>query len=487
MTRIVTRHDTAANWTSVNPILAKGEMGIEDDTRKFKFGDGVNPWSQLPYASAEAGTPITGTSPIKVENNKVSLDIDNQTIQINSQGQLACNLDEIGSDLTSKANVDLSNISDAGKQVIKDNAGSVDTSKLVTTDTDQTISGNKTFTEGIKLVSGGSCYIKSNGTETIIADSYHDPYSSTQNVLRFSGFPYIKIDSAASSQGVSFTGQSNGAVPFLFAKSSETEIGVKSTSGSYNTQINGQNIYTCRDGSTKNDLVDTSNLGNFVDGTTITYDSSTKKLSAAGGGSTAPDNMVTTNTTQTISSIKTFSSGIDIGKSKFYQGDGANNNTINIGSNRIEGMVIEAISRDTSRPRQGTIQIMAGSERYQVLDTGTAFKQQKVTQAEYNDLTNKDENTMYVITDAPAGGSPEMDWANRQSAAITSTNLFTAPSNGMILLNNNNSSTVTNLKINGNTLTKQDKLYINTEMIVNKGDTVGCTNGNFEVTFIPFK
>lgn len=55
MTRIIQRHDTAGNWASVNPILAKGEMGIEDDTRKFKFGDGVTAWADLAYASTEGG------------------------------------------------------------------------------------------------------------------------------------------------------------------------------------------------------------------------------------------------------------------------------------------------------------------------------------------------------------------------------------------------------------------------------------------------
>lgn len=47
---IITRNDTAANWTTKNPVLRKGEMGIEIDTNKFKFGDGVKTWTQLDYA-----------------------------------------------------------------------------------------------------------------------------------------------------------------------------------------------------------------------------------------------------------------------------------------------------------------------------------------------------------------------------------------------------------------------------------------------------
>lgn len=40
-TRIVIRNDTAAAWEAANPVLLKGEMGIEYDTNKFKIGDGV--------------------------------------------------------------------------------------------------------------------------------------------------------------------------------------------------------------------------------------------------------------------------------------------------------------------------------------------------------------------------------------------------------------------------------------------------------------
>jgi hypothetical protein len=47
--RIQLRNDTAANWTSVNPTLAQGEMGVETDTRKFKIGDGSTAWTSLAY------------------------------------------------------------------------------------------------------------------------------------------------------------------------------------------------------------------------------------------------------------------------------------------------------------------------------------------------------------------------------------------------------------------------------------------------------
>lgn len=43
------RRDTAANWTSVNPTLAQGELGYELDTGKVKVGDGSTAWASLSY------------------------------------------------------------------------------------------------------------------------------------------------------------------------------------------------------------------------------------------------------------------------------------------------------------------------------------------------------------------------------------------------------------------------------------------------------
>lgn len=44
------KNGTRANWASINPVLAKGELGLESDTAHFKFGDGVNDWNTLAYA-----------------------------------------------------------------------------------------------------------------------------------------------------------------------------------------------------------------------------------------------------------------------------------------------------------------------------------------------------------------------------------------------------------------------------------------------------
>ena len=68
MTKIQLRRDTAANWESVNPVLAEGEIGIDLTNNKFKIGNGTDTYSNLPYASGDAET-LTAQSPLEIEDN----------------------------------------------------------------------------------------------------------------------------------------------------------------------------------------------------------------------------------------------------------------------------------------------------------------------------------------------------------------------------------------------------------------------------------
>lgn len=49
--RIQLRRGTAAQWTAQNPVLAEGEAGVETDSWRIKFGDGVTPWTSIPYST----------------------------------------------------------------------------------------------------------------------------------------------------------------------------------------------------------------------------------------------------------------------------------------------------------------------------------------------------------------------------------------------------------------------------------------------------
>lgn len=53
------RRGTVAEWDSVNPILFIGEIGYATDASRFKIGDGVKNWRDLPFVSAGGAGTLT--------------------------------------------------------------------------------------------------------------------------------------------------------------------------------------------------------------------------------------------------------------------------------------------------------------------------------------------------------------------------------------------------------------------------------------------
>ena len=58
--RIQMRRDTSANWEINNPVLLLAEMGYETDTNQAKFGNGIDPWNDLPYFAPGGNAGPTG-------------------------------------------------------------------------------------------------------------------------------------------------------------------------------------------------------------------------------------------------------------------------------------------------------------------------------------------------------------------------------------------------------------------------------------------
>ena len=76
--KLTLKNKTASEWTSANPTLAKGEIGIENDTGKFKLGDGSKNWAALPYATMtvqEISSALSG----KADTSAIPQVIDNLT------------------------------------------------------------------------------------------------------------------------------------------------------------------------------------------------------------------------------------------------------------------------------------------------------------------------------------------------------------------------------------------------------------------------
>jgi hypothetical protein len=54
--RIQLRRGLASEWTTANPVLAEGEMGLELDTKLHKIGDGITNWINLQYSIGNKST-----------------------------------------------------------------------------------------------------------------------------------------------------------------------------------------------------------------------------------------------------------------------------------------------------------------------------------------------------------------------------------------------------------------------------------------------
>lgn len=84
------RRGTAAQWTSVNPVLASGEIGFESDTNKFKIGNGVAVWSALSYAAPDVSSYATQA----YVNSAISNVIDAAPAALDTLNELAAALND---------------------------------------------------------------------------------------------------------------------------------------------------------------------------------------------------------------------------------------------------------------------------------------------------------------------------------------------------------------------------------------------------------
>lgn len=197
----------AAEWTAKNPLLQRGEIGIESDTHKAKVGDGTTYWNSLPYAmvaetewgnivgdindqtdlknaldakqdtltagtninitgttisatdttyTGSDGVTLTGTNFTNSGVRSVASGTANGTIAVNTNGTTA---DVAVTGLGSAAYTNSTDYATAAQGAKADTAVQpADLSSYVTKDTTQTITGEKTFS-GIMNYSAGKTYI----------------------------------------------------------------------------------------------------------------------------------------------------------------------------------------------------------------------------------------------------------------------------------------------------------------------------------------
>ena len=77
MERIQLRRDSALGWSTNNPILASGEIGIELSPTPaqivlFKVGDGITAWNSLPYQNEAFSGATLGANTFTGQQNAPS-------------------------------------------------------------------------------------------------------------------------------------------------------------------------------------------------------------------------------------------------------------------------------------------------------------------------------------------------------------------------------------------------------------------------------
>lgn len=371
------------------------------DKWQMKSNDSGNVWREVnatPIANIrfnEAGTVITRVDYIgyRILNDDILVD----------QTQIDSINDSIET-LTTNVNT------------LGDNVGN-----CVTLTGNQTVNGDKVFTNEIKISNGGVAHLHSDGTSANLVG-----YNNTDNIIgvgssgynlrlasqnsittRRSGVDYVNIDSGNISSYISTptnmvttnTNQTIEGIKTFNALQVEGSTGIADNNGKTFIHTNVvedsdgwcwelgsndssmfKNVYIKRGPSGSYVNIDSGNIDDYI-------------------SSSTPSNMVTTNTDQTITGLKTFGeAGIRVSSNDFLGVVQTRNDNGNL--------VFSAMKNNYTNGRTYTFSSGVNNQEAQIeigsniaLHTGNAFKQVKLTQAEYDALTTKDENTMYLITE----------------------------------------------------------------------------------------
>ena len=176
MVRIQLRRDTAANWTSSNPVLRAGEVGIETDTLKFKVGNGTSTWTQITgYANV---TPSSLTSSLSAYIESGDLGQPSGPAQLTSGGDLLIPQNEIimwSAETNTYTTTLIATEPTADRTItLKDGTGTLAFTSDIPSNTDTLSEGttNKYFTD--ERAQDATATALANGSHTNITVTYND-------------------------------------------------------------------------------------------------------------------------------------------------------------------------------------------------------------------------------------------------------------------------------------------------------------------------
>lgn len=157
------RRGTASEWSSANPVLAAGEMGIETDTRKVKIGDGTTNWANLSYGlgsddlQAVTTTGATTNQAISITNSTVSSNTVSGALTITGGVGIGGNLNLAGNLVVSDRILPTSNgLIDIGSPTARFGTVYVAGNTIDLGGTELTANSGALFIDGVQLFSGNA-------------------------------------------------------------------------------------------------------------------------------------------------------------------------------------------------------------------------------------------------------------------------------------------------------------------------------------------
>ena len=282
------RYDTAANWTTANPTLLAGEIGIESDTKKWKLGTGATAWTSLAYAIGGTyplvNADISATAEIAV--SKLADGTPRQLLQTDAAGtgvEWASNIDIPGTlDVTGATTFD-NNVIIQGDLTVNGTETIINTQTLDVEDKNIVI--GKVVTPSDVTADGGGITLKGTTDKTINWIDATDAWTFSEHVnivstkeYRIAGTKVLDATSLGSgvtsssltSVGTIGTGAWNG-----------TAIGTAYGGTGQTTYTNGQLLIGNTTGNTLTKATLTAGSG-----VTITNSTGSITISATGSGGT---------------------------------------------------------------------------------------------------------------------------------------------------------------------------------------------------------
>jgi hypothetical protein len=284
------RRDTAANWTSVNPTLLAGEIGIESDTNKWKVGTGSAAWTALAYmpGSQLSAYPIVNVdiaAGAEIAVSKLADGTARQLLQTDAAGtgvEWASNIDVPGTlDVTSAATFD-SNVIIQGDLTVNGTETIINTQTLDVEDKNIVI--GKVVTPSDVTADGGGITLKGTTDKTINWIDATDAWTFSEHVNIVSTKEYRIAGTKvldATSLGSGVTGSSLTSVGTIGTGVwNGTAIGTAYGGTGQTTYTNGQLLIGKTDGTLAKATLTAST------GVTITNADGSITISATGSGGT---------------------------------------------------------------------------------------------------------------------------------------------------------------------------------------------------------